>query len=349
MMLTIDIDKLKTMNAKLYTSAAQETFGNQGSVALKRLLSSIVQIYARLDPSIRKHPLAIFTDATLVPSVLTGVITHLTSIDNLTHEIDGPCLVRVTGNSGLEIAHLDVSALAELSAAAVVYLFNLNGEKFLIGGKIFDVENVVVGYPSAFCKPTFGTLKAALEDYRVRSAAQSTCYELQTVWHDEKRWWFKNKPEVTMRRSLTQFLRNVLRDANVQPEQNVDETHPVDIHVSFLTTAQHAIIEIKWLGKSMKDDGTEGTGYTKSRALDGAQQLAEYLDSIHQSSPHYGARGYLVIFDGRRSGLEQGMVALHPDKALHYEKADIVFTPDHSTNRKDFELPMRMFLYPELA
>lgn len=349
MMLTIDIDKLKAMNAKLYTSAAQNVFGNQGSAALKQLLSGIVQIYARLDPSLRKHPLAIFTDATLAPSVVASAVIHITSIDNLTHEIDGPSLVRVTGNGGLEIMRLDVATLTALSATAVVYLFNLTGEKFLIGGDVFDVENVVIGYPSGFCKPTFGTLKAALEDYRVRSAAHSTCYELQTVWHDNKRWWFKNKPEATMRRSLTQFLRNVLRNANVQPEQNVDETHPVDIHVSFLMTAQHAIIEIKWLGKSIKTDGTEGTQYSKGRALEGAQQLAEYLDSTHQSSPHHGARGYLVVFDGRRSGLGHGVTALDPVQALHYEKADIVFAPDHSAIRKDFEPPVRMFLYPELV
>ncbi len=348
-MITIDLDKLKAMNTKLYTSAAQEVFGNAGAAALKQLLSVIVQIYARLDPSIRKHPLAIFADATLTPSIVAGAVTHIASVDNLTHEIDGPSLIRTTGNGGLQIVPLESTDLGALSTTAVVYLFSLTGEKFLIGGEAFDVENVVVGYPSAFCKPTFGTLKAALEDYRVRQAAHSTCYELQRAWADKKRWWFKNKPEAIMRRSLTQFLRNVLRDANVQPEQNVDETHPVDIHISFLMTAQHAIIEIKWLGKSVKADGSEGTGYAKGRALEGAQQLAEYLDSTHQSSPHHGARGYLVLFDGRRSGLKHGLTTLGQAEALHYEKADIAYDPDHSATRKDFEPPMRMFLYPELA
>lgn len=348
-MMTIDLNKLRSMHDKLYTSAAQTVFGNAGATALKQLLSSIVQIYARLDPSIRQHPLAIFADAKIKPSVVAGAITHLQSVDNLSHEIDGPSLVRVGGNGSLQIVPLDLGVLEALSSTAVVYLFTPSGEKFLIGGETYDVENVVVGYPSAFCKPTFGTLKAALEDYRVRQAAHSTCYVLEGAWADKKRWWFKNKPEWIMRRSLTQFLRSVLRDATVQPEQNVDETHPVDIHVSFLMTTQHAIIEIKWLGQSVKVDGTPGTGYSENRARDGAKQLAKYLDATHQSSPHHGARGYLVLFDGRRDGLKEGMTELDKDKALHYEHAHIAYNPDHSAIRSDFEPPVRMFLYPQLA
>jgi len=348
-MITIDVNKLKSMHDKLYTSAAQRVFGNDGATALKQLLSSIVQIYARLDPSVRKQPLAVFADAKLAPSAVAGPVTHLQSVDNLTHEIDGASLVRVGGKGSLQITPLDLSALTALSATAVVYLFNSSGEKFIIGGETYDVENVVIGYPSAFCKPTFGTLRAALEDYRVRQAAHSTCYVLESAWTDKKRWWFRNKPEWIMRRSLTQFLRTVLRDATVQPEQNVDETHPVDIHVSFLMTTQHAIIEIKWLGQSVNVDGAPGTKYTDARALEGAQQLAEYLDATHQSSPHHGARGYLVLFDGRRAGLKGGMAALGRDKALHYEHAHIAYKPDHSAMRSDFEPPVRMFLYPQLA
>ncbi|MBK8069290.1 MAG: hypothetical protein IPK27_17175 [Rhodanobacteraceae bacterium] len=348
-MITLDFEKLKALNAKLYASAVQEVFGDMGATALKELLGKIVQIYARLDPSIRTHPLAVFADATLTPSIVAGPVRSVTSVDNLTNELDGPSLVRVTSSDVVQVVPLDVSVLQQLSTTAVVYLYNTAAEKFIVGGKVYDVENVVAGYPSAFCRPTFGTLRAALDDYRVRSAARSTCYELQKAWEDNKHLRFKNKPEAIMRRSLTQFLRNVLRNENVQPEQNVDETHPVDIHVAFQMTSQHAIIEIKWLGKSVKADGSPGTAYSKSRALEGAKQLADYLDSTHQSSPHYGARGYLVVFDGRRGGLADGTTELDATNALHYEHSDIDYAPDYSTTRQDFDPPMRMFLYPKLA
>jgi len=40
---------------------------------------------------------------------------------------------------------------------------------------------------------------------------------------------------------------------------------------------------------------------------------------------------------------------LEAANALHYENADITYSPDYSANRDDFDPPMRMFLYPKLA
>lgn len=126
-MITLDVEKLKAISARLYTSAVQEVFGDMGAAALRELLARIVQIYARLDPSTRMHPLAVFTDATLMPSVVAGSVTHVSSIDNLTNELNGPSLVRVTSNGAVQVMPLDVSVLQQLSATAVVYLFNPTG------------------------------------------------------------------------------------------------------------------------------------------------------------------------------------------------------------------------------
>lgn len=349
-MIKIDQSKLIEMSSRLPSSAAQVAFGHAGAAAFSRLISGIIEIYSRHDPGSRSDPLAVFVDATVMPSNAGPLLASVASIDNLTNELQGAKLVRLTGSRGVEVMALDLERLSALSATAIVYVFRSGGEKFLIAGQMYDVDNVVIGYPSAYCKPTFGTLKDALEDYRVRNAAYSTCYVLEEAWADPKRLRFRNKPEEIMRRSLTQFLRCVLRDAHVRPEQNVDETHPVDIHVSFVNTTQHAIIEIKWLGKSVKVDGDlDGTEYTQARAHAGAQQLAEYLDSTHQSSPHFGARGYLVVFDGRRRGLSATTTTLDAANGHHYATADITYNPDHASTRDDFEPPVRMFLYPKLA
>jgi hypothetical protein len=344
----IDLTKMVEINTKLYTSTAQAVFDNLGTTALRNLLSSITQIYARHDPGLRKDPLALFADATLQPSKLPGAIRATVAISRVTHELDGPTIARVRADGALEVSSLDLAALTELSKTAVVYLFDSNGERFIIGGKVHLLDNPVVGYPSMFSKPTFGSLKEALEDYRLKAAAQTSCLVLKDVWNDEKRWWFRTKPEATMRRSLTQFLRNVLRDANVRPEQNVDESHPVDIHVGFAMTQLHAIIEIKWLGKSMDANGDEATPYAQGRAHEGAKQLAEYLDKSHEWAPSYTTRGYLVVYDGRRSGLKKGIKQLDHENALNYEKEDIFYDPVY-TGRKDFEAPVRMFMYPNLA
>lgn len=153
-----------------------------------------------------------------------------------------------------------------------------------------------------------------------------------------------------MRRSLTQYLRGVMRDANVKPEQNVDESHPVDIHIQFTSTSQHAIIEIKWLGQSINPiTGKKATGYSHGRALEGAKQLADYIDKTIQSSPHYGARGYLVVFDGRRNGLRVGMKSLAATKALGFRDEEISYSTDYASIRTDFDPPMRLYLNPLLS
>jgi hypothetical protein len=348
--ISLDLEKMKQMQAQLYTSAAHAVFGDLGTEALKSLISGITQIHARLDPGLRSEPLALFVDATLQPSVVAGAVTHVNVLSNLTDELARASLGRLRGNGSLDITPLDRTKLMALSGTAVVYLLDAGSEKFIIGGKVYEVHNPLPGYPSVFCKPTFSSLQAALNDYRVRHAANATCYILQDAWYDDKRWWFKAKPESTMRRSLTQYLRGVLRDASVKPEQNVDESHPVDIHVQFTSTAQHAIIEIKWLGQSVNTaTGDEATSYTNARALAGAKQLADYIDKTVQSSPHYGARGYLVVFDGRRSGLTIGMQTLESAKALGYKEVDIAYSPDYAATRNDFDPPMRMYLHPVLS
>lgn len=349
-MISLDLEKMKQLQAQLYTSAAYAVFGALGTDALKSLISGITQIHARLDPGLRSAPLALFVDATLQQSVVAGVVTHVNVLSNLTNELTGASLGRLRGDGSLDITPLDSSTLTALSSTAVIYLLDAGSERFIIGGNVYQVHNPLPGYPSVFCKPTFSSLQAALNDYKVRHAANATCYILQDAWYDDKRWWFKAKPESTMRRSLTQYLRGVLRDANVKPEQNVDESHPVDIHVQFTSTAQHAIIEIKWLGRSVNMvTGEEATTYTQARALEGAQQLADYIDKTVQSSPHYGARGYLVVFDGRRNGLTIGMKTLDKVKAQGYKGADIVYSPDYAATRDDFEPPMRMYLEPVLS
>jgi len=347
--ISIDVQKLVELNANLYTSAAKSSFGDCGNMALQRLLSSIVQIYRRFDPSLRIAPLAMFADGTNSIVLPAEAPRTLHSPATLTHELDDACLARVMANNSLEIYALDESKLIELSRDAIVYYFNNGEEMFLISGVEYRLINPVVGHASVFCKPTFSSLAAALENYRLKAAAHSSCLILKAVWNEDRRWFFKAKPESTMRRSLNQYLQNVLNDAEVRPEQNVDESHPVDIHVTFSFTDQRAIIEIKWLGESVDETGKPTTAYKDSRARDGAKQLAEYLDSSHTWGPGVKTRGYLVVFDGRRRGLSQGVSTLAAADALHFRDAEIAFGRDYSTERPDFNVPVRMYLYPATA
>lgn len=348
-MITIDLTKMVALSEELYTSAARTAFGIDGQAALQHLLSGIVQIYRRLDPGLRSRPLVLFADSTGSVTEVAGTPRKVHSIGTLTHELDDACLVRVNTDNSLEISALDLSTLPVLSKTAVVYIYSGGVEKFIISRDEYRLNNPVIGCASVFSKPTFSSLTTALDNYRLKAAAYTSCLILEQAWNEELRLWFKTKPEHIMRKSLVQYLRNVLDDADVRPEQNVDETHPVDIHVGFSLSDQRAIIEIKWLGKSIDPTGKPATEYAHQRALDGAKQLAEYLDSSKTWGPGVKKRGYLVVFDGRRKGLKQGATSLPVANALHYEDKEIEYEPDYSAQRGDFSAPVRMYMYPVTA
>jgi len=345
----IDLDKLRALSEHLYTSATQKAFGDGGLQALAQLVAGIVQIYRRIDPGTRSAPLVLFVDVGAGPLSMAAASRRVHAIGNLGDEIDSACAVRVNADNSLDVYPIDATELTSLSQVAVVYRHHQNVEKFVIRGTDYQLLNPVTGFGSVFCKPTFGNLAHALDAYRLKAAAHSSCEVLKGAWHEPARLFLRAKPEHIMRKSLVQYLSNVLDDAEVRPEQNVDETHPVDIKISFSVADLRAIIEIKWLGDSVDETGKMTTHYSQARAVAGAQQLAEYMDSAHEWGPGVKTRGYLVVFDARRKGLSQGIATLSFSDAIHFKDKDITYSPEHSAIRTDFAPPVRMYMFPRLA
>lgn len=149
-----------------------------------------------------------------------------------------------------------------------------------------------------------------------------------------------------MRQSLHQFLRDAFPDAEVRPEQVVDESHPVDIKVTWADTTHRAIIEIKWVGDSVDEQGHPTTTYRDARARAGAKQLSDYLDGDAETAARLRTRGYLVVFDARRRGLTAGQSTISAADGLHYRDKEFVYDPEYHTTRSDFALPVRMFAEP---
>ena len=151
-----------------------------------------------------------------------------------------------------------------------------------------------------------------------------------------------------MRRSLTQFLRNRLgADHDVWPEQNVDESHPVDIQVKpRFTNNRLMLIEIKWLGFSAAEDGHITARHKNPRAQEGADQLAQYLEDQRRFAPSDVIQGYYVIIDARREDLHEGATTISAANGLFYESQELAFDPAHHVLRHDFDPPYRMFARP---
>ena len=232
----------------------------------------------------------------------------------------------------------------------LVYTFSGRGrESFTVAGVEVDIPPLD-GHVSRYAIPYFLSLEEALEKYGEQCARFSQCPILRRAWRDGTRLILAPKPEHHMRDSLIFWLRNTLRghsDFEVMPEQNVNATRPVDIKVHWSVGRQISMIEVKWLGKSAKSGARRwGSQHAASRAEDGLDQLATYLDLYRVESPQFDARGHLVVFDGRRDGLKlagtpltRGEAFRHQNDAPNYDSALL--------KRADMAFPKRFFLKPD--
>ena len=113
-----------------------------------------------------------------------------------------------------------------------------------------------------------------------------------------------------------------------------------------MLTYHIALIEIKWLGKSLDENGKITTNYSAWRAKQGAKQLADYLDSNRGQVPTHQTIGYLVVIDARRRGLNELSISVNYVNGLFYKDAEVKYSPEYHRIRNDFERPIRMFVEP---
>jgi hypothetical protein len=276
-------------------------------------------------------------------SVLPSSPTVAQDIPSLVEVACTSCVIRLR-ERGYDYWRGPVVDIPAISKKAVVYMFEEGNEKFIVNGVDHLVKAVDTAQRSFFARPTFGSLREALQRYRPR-IRHSSCFLFAEAWEDGNRLFFRSHAEKHMRRSLLQYLDNVLRDAEVRPEQIVDESHPVDIKVTWMYTTRLALIEIKWLGKS-RVDGQITASYDDSRANKGAKQLADYLDANRTRAPEHQTKGYLVVVDGRRRNLNNESQSVTREDGLHYANIAIKFAPEYHKVRDDFEEPTRIFVEP---
>lgn len=240
----------------------------------------------------------------------------------------------------------EIKAIIE---TGIVYRLQQSVETFSINGASMPVPKVIPDAVSQFCLNYFTDLRAALNAYRNSMARTSKCHILQDAWADDNRLWFVPKPEYRLRKALHNYLYSYLRhdDIDLREEQNVDDSHPVDIKIVWRMENRSAIIEVKWLGKSIEPNSRKTTKtWTDVRARTGAKQLAEYLESHRQQAAKEDTRGYLVIFDCRRKGLKATDTTIARAGGFYYDKREIRFEPEYHKERDDFDEPIRMFLEP---
>ena len=347
----LDIDKMVTIAQEIYVTEVARAFGSPGVEALREILSAIRKLYGYVEPELISGSLIVFRS--LGGGSIEGAAQTFAELDHLAQEYDAPTRAGMTAleilpNGDLRLwkeADVDVQPLSE---SAIVYVYANAQERFIIRGVERPVINPNPVHVSIFAIPTFRELDDALENYKRRSILKSQCQIFTGAWEGGvtgDRLFFRSGPEVFMRRSLTQYLQNVLRGAEVRPEQIVDESHPVDIKVTWMFTNRIALIEIKWIGRSLNEKGNI-VSYADARANQGAKQLADYLDANATQTPMHVTIGYLIVIDGRRRGLDPSSTSVNYEDGMWYKDREITYNPDYHATRNDFAKPIRMFAEP---
>jgi hypothetical protein len=346
----VDLKMLQTLVTHEPLAVAGKQFGDPGSERMKCILRFLKQC-ARHATVHEKSDVTVFT--LMQPDALVderrlqyatafqyGVTTR-GSIQNLIVE------VRADGSPFIwQSIPADISAVVQ---TGIVYRLQQSVETFSVNGANMPVPKVIPGAVSQFILNYFTDLKDALNAYRHSMARTSKCHLLREAWAEENRLWFVTKPEYRLRRALHNYLYSYLRhdDIDLREEQNVDDSHPVDIKIVWRMENRSAIIEVKWVGKSIDlTTRTFTANYSDARARKGAKQLAKYLEDHRQQAAKEDTRGYLVIFDCRRKGLKQTDTTVAKADGFHYDNHEISFAPEYHKDREDFEEPIRMFLEP---
>ena len=240
-----------------------------------------------------------------------------------------------------------ISASAE-SQAALVYQYSNKEDRFFVAGIPYTLPSLNRGADSQFCGTTFFSLTEAIDEYAKYRARSCECFILKTAWYDNNRCFFRSAPESILRNSLKQFLSDRLAGGySVELEQNVDGSHPVDIRVVKELIPRMMLIEVKWLGDSVNEEGAaSNVSYRDQRAIDGANQLGSYIESQKSQTPHLGLMGYYVVFDGRRSGLSFGKEDYTREQLFHFENVETKYGDLEVFKRDDFAPPHRLFIGP---
>jgi hypothetical protein len=315
-----------------------------GTDALKKLLLTVGQVHRAITTERINHGLVVVCTFYGDEPCMPGAFASFTNAAALTAYFDGQTTLTVqVAADGLRVWTVPFDTMPDHDL--VGYRYSQPHDENVFTRDAVYVVPPIASSPSYFGIPYFLDLRRALEQYGQTWIRYSSCEIFNAAWLDPYRLVFSPKPEVQMRRSMQRHLRSCLREhiaVAVMPEQNVNESRPVDIKVTWPYN-RVALIEIKWLGKSAREGESSVTQeHFASRARDGSNQLADYLDLYHKELPHEEARGYLAVYDARRRRVSLPPRRISEADAAHYRYEEIDYHPDVLA-RTDFEHPIRFF------
>ncbi len=344
-------DIIREVCQDTHVPMVQEVFGDAGLNAVFTVMETVQALYQHVDPERISGQVIVFKVAHPIGQGATLPVGSPTDFAGLATGVFVDLCFEVAADGRPYTYTLGTETLETLARTSVVYHYQGTHEEFLAGSQRKSVPRYDPSARSQFSVPTFSNLRDALQHFAGENVRESTCYIFRKVWHDANRLFLIAGPESLMRDSLTQFLRNRLGgDHDVWPEQNMNEKNPVDIRVNpRFSNNRLMLIEIKWMGDSVARDGHVTAQPRNSRAQEGVDQLANYLDEQRRSAPTSVIQGYYVVIDARRRNLPPyaaTAMTITRENGLYYEHQAISFEPSPHLTRIDFDEPYRMFARP---
>lgn len=320
----------------------QQAYGADGTEDFKIFVERLKSLYRSIDLSQYSSVVAVYRH-----SLLWGGIR--VSEDNVYQYCHNHLVVNFLDEEFIEIGP-EETTISELSDESFVYIWDPNyrvSDIFVIKGEeISYSQDPCSNGLSYFSVKTYKNLEDALVFYRdtmvVDAKQKALCDSMRN-----NRLFFKNAPEVLLQQALYEYLYASLRDAAiVKREFNVDESHPVDISIFFKSTNHIALIEIKWIGKSLKADMSGlSCEYSDSRANDGAKQLVDYIDANRESYPSNITSGYLAVYDlRRRRNTDSSKCKITREDGDFYRLKELNMDPDYKRIRPDYKETYRFFI-----
>lgn len=236
----------------------------------------------------------------------------------------------------------------------ITYLYENNKEKFFLKGKEVDVT--ICAFGSRF-SDEFNNLEKQLNNYYIHKVKYSSCPILQQAWSSEKRIFFKGGGKDIPEKYIQESLHNFIKDLSIfkgevgqfdpTREHNLNVSKPVDIIVRWEKSNRIALIEIKWLGKSIHE-GEFKSKFNNSRANYGYKQLKEYFDLAKRDNPNKIIKCYLVVIDARRWQTSESTSVISYSNGMYYLNKDIKLDDDKKYHLlyKNMNQPIRMFVEP---
>jgi hypothetical protein len=219
-----------------------------------------------------------------------------------------------------------------------------------------EIDRSIRSFGSRF-SDEFYELEQQLSNYYLHKINYSSCPIFSESWYSDKRIFFKgggkNIPEKYMQQSLQNFIRDLsIFKGNIgqfEPtrEHNTDARKPVDIIVRWEKSNRIALIEIKWLGKSIHN-GKVKSEHSNSRANDGFLQLKEYFDLARKDYPNKLIKCYLIVIDARRWQTNEKTTTISYQNGMYYENKEIELDDNKQFHLiyKNIRAPIRMFVEP---